>query len=148
MHFTNYLNRQPPSLSILTPSSVLCFLLNNEDFDYALVVADLKSRKLILYDCVEGRPKDTFYLHIKKLRVFLKDFFEERPMKISVQDNESSENQSDQALSVQIQKLSLEDGGEENYVSEDRRKSEMKLDQVDLWKYESGICTKYPSQIT
>jgi UDP-N-acetyl-D-mannosaminuronate dehydrogenase len=40
----------------------------------------------------------------------LKDFFEERPMKMSVQDNESSENQSDQALSVEIQKLSLEDG--------------------------------------
>ena len=80
MHFTNYLNRQPQEVSILTPRSILAFVINNEDYDYAVIVVDLQAKKLILYDCVENRHKDTFFMQVKKLRIFLKDFFEYRPM--------------------------------------------------------------------
>ena len=45
-----------------------------------MIVVDLHAKKLILYDCVEGRHKDTFFMQVKKLRIFLKDFFEYRPM--------------------------------------------------------------------
>lgn len=39
LHFTPFLNRL--NSQVLTPRSVLLFLLNNEDFDYALLGVDL-----------------------------------------------------------------------------------------------------------
>lgn len=72
---------------VLTPRSVLLFLLNNEDFDYALLGVDLLQRRLILYDPVENRPKDTFLLHVKNIRMFLKDIFDYMPMR---EDREKS----------------------------------------------------------
>ena len=141
MHFTNYLNRQPQEVSILTPRSILAFVINNEDYDYAVIVVDLQAKKLILYDCVENRHKDTFFMQVKKLRIFLKDFFEYRPMQSELGKSENSSESSPESLALEMKNLSLE------YVSEERRKSEMKMDQVDLWKYESGICTKYSSEV-
>ena len=81
LHFTSYLDRFHSNNASLTPRSVLLFLLNNEDFDYALLGVDLLQRRLILYDPVESRPKDTFLLHIKNIRVFLKDLFDYMPMR-------------------------------------------------------------------
>ena len=66
---------------ILTPRSVLLFVLNNEDFDYALLGVNLLQKRLILYDPVQSRPKDTFLLHVKNIRVFLKDLFDYMPMR-------------------------------------------------------------------
>ena len=60
---------------------MLLFLLNNEDFDYAILGVNLLLKRLILYDPVEGRPKDTFLLHVKNIRVFLKDLFDYMPMR-------------------------------------------------------------------
>lgn len=67
---------------MLTPHSVLLFLLSNEDYDYAVLVVNILARKLILYDCLAGRCKETFALPVKRLRCFIKDYFEYVSLKL------------------------------------------------------------------
>jgi len=67
---------------VLTPHSVLLFLLSNEDYDYAVLVVNILARKLILYDCLAGRCKETFALPVKRLRCFIKDYFEYVSLKL------------------------------------------------------------------
>ena len=87
-----------------------------------MIVVDLQAKKLILYDCVENRHKDTFFMQVKKLRIFLKDFFEYRPMQSELGKSDNSSESSPESLAQEMKNLSLE------YVSEERRKSEMKMD--------------------
>ncbi len=52
-----------------------------------MLAVDLNSQKFIVYDCVEGRPRDTFLIEVKKLRTFVKDWMEYVPP-----NNEGSED--------------------------------------------------------
>lgn len=106
LHFTPFLNRLHSQ--VLTPRSVLLFLVNNEDFDYALLGVDLLQRRLILYDPVEARPKDTFLLHVKNIRVFLKDLFDYMPMR---EDQEKS-------MLNGLEQLSISHSDEEDFGGE------------------------------
>jgi len=54
----------------------MLFLINNEHYDYVLVAVDVSRQKIILFDCQEGRDKETFALHVKKLKQFLVDYFD------------------------------------------------------------------------
>lgn len=56
-------------------NSIMVFLINNEFWDFVLIVADIENQKLILYDCQNGRTKDTFFTHAKKIKMFLEDYF-------------------------------------------------------------------------
>lgn len=76
--FTDYLNKR--QTMPLTRSSILLFVLNIEDFDYALLAVDLINSKLIIYDCVEGRAKDTFLIEVKKVRTFVREWIDYMPI--------------------------------------------------------------------
>jgi len=108
LHFSSYLDLHlAPSQQILTPTSVLLFLLNNEDHDYALLAVDLLTKRLILYDCLGAphglppRPKDTFLLHVKNLRRFLVDYFDHIPMRQIL--DESMMGASDKEIKKELQ---------------------------------------------
>lgn len=99
----------------VTPESVFIFLLNNEEYDFALLAVDVMTRKFILYDCVGcnndalSRPKETFLLHVKKIRRFLADLFAH----IKVHSPDESH----------------------------------RIENVDGWKYEAGVCSKFNSTV-
>ena len=88
---------------------------------------------------MENRPKDTFLLHVKNIRMFLKDLFDYMPMR---EDREKS-------LIDEIEHLSINQSSEEDFGGEiisQGRKSELKLNQIEFWRLEAGICTKLNSQ--
>jgi hypothetical protein len=113
-HFGTFVDKRV-SAQLLTPHSVLLFAINNEDHDYALLAVDILARKLIIYDCVANRCKETFVLPVKKLRLFLTDYFEYVSIRLT-----SSES-------------SFQGEGVKN---------ELFLDQVESWRLESGVCSK------
>lgn len=119
-HFVSFLDRRP-NLQVLTPHSVLLFLLSNEDRDYAVLAVDILARKLIVYDCLAGRCKETFALPVKRLRSFIKDYFEYASLKL-----EPSSSGSFQGEGV---------------------KDELNLDQVDNWRFEAGVCPKVEAEM-
>lgn len=65
-------------------------MINNEERDYVLVAVDIATQKIILYDCQE-RAKDTFLLHVKKIKKFLAGYFDCFPPQR--QDFSSSESE-------------------------------------------------------
>ncbi len=40
----------------------MLFVINNTEYDFALIVVDVMTQKFILYDPVPGRKKETFLL--------------------------------------------------------------------------------------
>lgn len=108
-------------------------MLNNEDNDYALLAVDVVTKKFILYDCTgaeQPRPKETFLLHVKKIRKFLSDYFKH----VIVVDERQ---QNDDEVQKSLEGLSLEESKQQVL------KSQLGLDLVETWKFESGICTKF-----
>lgn len=65
---------------MVTSKSVLIFILNNENHDYALLVVDIYTRRVIIYDSLESRSKETFLLHVKNVKRFVGDYFDYMPL--------------------------------------------------------------------
>ena len=117
-HFGSFMDKRmlnSKANQVLTPHSVLLFLINNEDHDYALLAVDILSKKLILYDCVGGgRAKDTFALQVKKIRRFLIDYFVYMSVKMTATESSPSiSSQADPIDCINIRSnQSFKEGGE------------------------------------
>ena len=76
LQFSDFFDKQHyKSPKNVTANSIMLFVINNEDRDYAVVAVDVSTQKFILYDC-QHRAKETFLLHVKKIKQFLGDYFE------------------------------------------------------------------------
>ena len=85
---------------MVTSKSVLIFILNNENHDYAILVVDIYTQKVIIYDALESRSKETFLLHVKNIKRFIGDYCDNMSLT-------SSLVQKDEQLELEFGNLSL-----------------------------------------
>jgi hypothetical protein len=61
--------------------------------DYALLAVDLHTRKLIIYDPLEGRLKDTFLLEVKRVKALVKEMINHGvPLRENKEESEGGES--------------------------------------------------------
>lgn len=117
LQFSDYFDKQHyKSPKYVTQNSVFLFMINNEERDYALIACDVATQKFILYDC-QQRNKETFLLHVKKIKQFMADYFDCFPPQKADPESE---------YEYDMTKL-------------------LRLESVADWKFEAGLCPKMKS---